>query len=615
MEATFSQLRSKLLLILMSIGLFIGGQAWAQTSTLEYEKARLVSKFAKFVTWPDDAIKSEFIIGIYENTEKYEYFNEFFKNKGVKGKDITVRLITSFQEIKDVNILYITSSRRNLLKLSERSIRGSNALIITENSFELDKTMIDITYDKDQSALTFSVNDVNLLSEKLELPELSLFLDTNNNEEILSDSPSYILQKQKEEHLLVVEDLLKLQKQFAQQKTTLNTLTKKLQVSEESSKKYNLALQEASNKLMTLQEESKIKSEDLDAKNAELKTLAAQINTLKTQLENNENVSQNVDVNEPSSSAEDEQSLTDLTAKLAEQKEVNDKNILVLANVKQKLASVNKENKLLTSFQLLFYVFVVITLIALIIAFLMWRKAKYSSPTSLPLDGNESNKLLPVREEQLIKSENVAALGYVATDVTYAVGLSLVDLNDEFVTNGDKDNVAKLKPIVTLLENFNLIAADQDDTDIQHFDLVSYMQKMMMLYEFEFSQSDIDYRYLGEKSLMINSVPSYIALVLLNLINNSLKHGFDNKGNGSILLKAEKGAKNGITITYADDGKGMSQSTLAQVFTPFFTTRSDRGYVGVGMSTTYDIIKNKLSGDIKIESKEGKGTTVIINLT
>jgi hypothetical protein len=32
------------------------------------------------------------------------------------------------------------------------------------------------------------------------------------------------------------------------------------------------------------------------------------------------------------------------------------------------------------------------------------------------------------------------------------------------------------------------------------------------------------------------------------------------------------------------------------------------------MSTTYDLIKNKLAGDIKIMSQEGKGTSVIITL-
>jgi signal transduction histidine kinase len=219
-----------------------------------------------------------------------------------------------------------------------------------------------------------------------------------------------------------------------------------------------------------------------------------------------------------------------------------------------------------------------------------------------------------IRDRQLVKSENLAALGYIATDTTYSVALYLDELQTELESIGDTKNAATLKPIVTLLSNLNLIAADQDETKLQSFDVVSYMKKMVMLYEFEFKQSNIAYLYSGEQSLTIKSVPSYIALMLLNVINNSLKHGFNNNGQGKISLNVEKDGKNGTKITYSDDGKGMSKAVLNQVFEPFFTTHSDRGYVGLGMSTVHDLIKDKLSGDIKIESQEGKGTTVLITL-
>ncbi len=72
--------------------------------------------------------------------------------------------------------------------------------------------------------------------------------------------------------------------------------------------------------------------------------------------------------------------------------------------------------------------------------------------------------------------------------------------------------------------------------------------------------------------------------------------------------------RNRLTIEIEDNGPGINEATRRRIFEPFFTTRNDRGYVGVGMSTTYDLIKNKLAGDISIESQEGKGTTVTITL-
>ena len=191
----------------------------------------------------------------------------------------------------------------------------------------------------------------------------------------------------------------------------------------------------------------------------------------------------------------------------------------------------------------------------------MWKKAN-RQPVDSTLATSESEALLPVREGQLIRSENFAALGYIATDITYAVGLSLADLQTKLQSDGDSKNAEALNSIVTLLDNFNLIAADQDDTEIQTFDLIAYLQKMMMLYDFEFIQSSIVYSYSGEKNLPIKSIPSYIALILLNLINNSLKHGFNNKGNGEITLIVNKDAKGGAKIIYSDNGKGMNKETL-----------------------------------------------------
>lgn len=611
MEAKFARLRSNFILIMVSIGLVLGGQAWAQSTTIEFEKATLVSKFAKYVTWPDGAIKTEFVIGVYEDNAKYDYFKNFFANKGVKNKDISVRLITSFQEAKDVNILYISSNKRNLLTLADKAINGSHVLIITENSKVPNETMIDLSYDKQKSALIFNVNDANIIAEQLIFPEFSYFVDDKKNKEVLPESPSFALKKQQEEELLALKNLLALQKQIVEQKTTLSQLNKKLDLSEENSKKYSLSLQQTSEDLKTAHQENARKSEEIKAKDQQLQELEKQFKVQQEQLKMNKEDWQLAGENK---AKEQEESLIELTEKLKQQKEITDQNAKKLASMTNELADVNKENKSLSSFQLLFYVFAIIAVIALVTAFIMWKKAKniVLQPSLSSTDENAS--LLPIREEQLIKSENFAALGYVATDITYAVGLSLVDLQTELKSTKDDKNLAILNPVVTLLENFNTIAADQDDTEIQSFDVIAYMQKMMMLYEFEFSQSDITYHYSGEKSLMIKSVPSYIAIVLLNVINNSLKHGFDNNGNGQIALKVEKDTKNGVKITYSDDGKGMSKTTLEQVFKPFYTTRSDRGYVGVGMSTTYDIIKNKLAGEIKIDSQIGIGTTVIITL-
>ncbi|MDO7084134.1 YfiR/HmsC family protein [Pseudocolwellia sp. AS88] len=602
MKANFARLKSNWILLIVSMFFSTGGQTWAQSSTLEFEKATLVSKFLKHVSWPEEDRQSAFIVGVYNDAEKYEYFSDFFAYKGIKGKDIIVRLVKDVDEAKAVNILYISSlSNKRNLSILVNKISGSHVLIITEGTKLNSDMMVNIKYNEQRSNMIFEVNYPNIIDEKLTMPELSYFMDEKNNQNLLSASPTFLLETQKKQKLIEQQAL---EAKVIKQEALLDLLNHRLKLSEESSEKYNFVLEKHSERLKIAQQTIAKKNSEIKTKNEELQSLEKQLQDQKSQLEMNK---QDLHVADEGKIEEQEKIIIDLTANLEKQKRMAN-------NTAIKLTGMTQDNKNLSIYKILFYIFLIMLVIALIITYMMWNKVKNASTQNTQLLKNDDNLLLSVRENQLIKSENIAALGYIASDITYAISLSLDNLKDQLTSADDIKKAEILKPVVTLLEHFNLIAADQDETHIQNFDVIAYAQKMMMLYDFEFDQSDIDYHYSGEKELMIKSVPSYIALALLNLINNSLKHGFDNNGKGKIALKIEKGAKGGAKITYIDDGKGMNKSTLEQVFKPFFTTRSDRGYVGVGMSTTYDLIKNKLAGDIKIKSQEGKGTSVIITL-
>jgi len=84
---------------------------------------------------------------------------------------------------------------------------------------------------------------------------------------------------------------------------------------------------------------------------------------------------------------------------------------------------------------------------------------------------------------------------------------------------------------------------------------------------------------------------------------------------GAESVGAHSGAKIGsfIQLKVEDDGGGMNEATLAQVFEPYFTTKELGRGTGLGMYTIYNFVQQH-GGFIEIESSENVGTTVSIHL-
>ena len=69
-----------------------------------------------------------------------------------------------------------------------------------------------------------------------------------------------------------------------------------------------------------------------------------------------------------------------------------------------------------------------------------------------------------------------------------------------------------------------------------------------------------------------------------------------------------------VEIRIEDNGAGISKETLLKIFNPFFTTKPPGAGMGLGLSLSYQIVVEQHKGTIRVETREGESTSLIVLL-
>ncbi|WP_026895245.1 transporter substrate-binding domain-containing protein [Clostridiisalibacter paucivorans] len=222
-------------------------------------------------------------------------------------------------------------------------------------------------------------------------------------------------------------------------------------------------------------------------------------------------------------------------------------------------------------------------------------------------------------EGRLAQRNKMEAIGQLAAGVaheirnplglihTYGYLMKENNLNQEDIKSLEiiEESVGRIDHIITNLLNFSRLTDDYE----QKIFIKDMIINIVELEQIQLEIGSIKFDVKCDELLTIHSNRESLKHILINTIENAI-HAIEQDGVIEIICYPKD---NGVNIIIKDNGIGINEENLKNIFNPFFTTKQNKDGTGLGLYVVYNEVQ-KLGGEIQVESSIGLGTTFTIYL-
>ncbi len=248
----------------------------------------------------------------------------------------------------------------------------------------------------------------------------------------------------------------------------------------------------------------------------------------------------------------------------------------------------------------------------------------------------QSTQELTSAQSRLLQTERLASMGQISAGVAHEINnpLSTILLYSHMLLKKAREgdpNREDIQMIVSEATRCRTIMrglldfARHSRVEKQPTDLANLIREVVA--DMSLKVQEVPIRVHGELGAGLPWVcldAVQVRQMLVNLVQNGIDamtktSGEDAiRGEGEVVVSAVgqpagAGPTETVEIRVRDTGCGIAKEHISEIFTPFFTTKQLGKGTGLGLSIVYGVVKMH-SGDITIESEEGRGTTFVIRL-
>lgn len=291
------------------------------------------------------------------------------------------------------------------------------------------------------------------------------------------------------------------------------------------------------------------------------------------------------------------------------------------------------------------------TLVAALVFLLPVAFALYSDVSRRAITERDNREVMKMNQElsltkrMLTENQEHTIMGGIASGLTHEMNTPLTTANlalEELETLLDEiedactDDACNQPTDATRLIDEAKAAANDTRINLNRVSETVYNMKAMVIDRFRSTAENIRVRrhiehlvdsmrasyklrnqsieVTGDPSLMLYAAPGQLSQIIINLLENTRRHGFPNNEPGAVTIAVSK-RDDQCVIDYTDNGRGISDENRAKVFQENFTTAREEGGTGIGLYYSQNIVRTVLLGQMRLlDSKRGVHFQITIPL-